>query len=113
MVPHFNIYIVPADQKAAFLQSWQRTSEAYSRADGFIETYLYRNAGFGDATFQFIGISYWSSAEAAERVRNAYPPGEERLAGVQGHPAIFEAVHATRHRDKKPIYLSVVRISFA
>jgi len=37
----------------------------------------------------------------------AYPPGEERLLGVQGHPAIFEAVHAARHRDKKPIYTTL------
>ena len=107
MATLINAFMVPVDQEAEFLKNWQRTTEVYACTDGFIETYLYRNASGGDGTFQFISITYWASAEAAERVRKAYPPGEERLLGVQGHPAFFEAVHAARHRDKKPIYTTL------
>lgn len=104
MVTLITVYVVPAAQEADFLSHWQQTAEVYARTDGFIEGYLHRNAGVGDGTFQFVGISYWTSAEACQRVRAAYAPGEERLAGVQGHPAIFEAVRAMRHRDKKSAY---------
>lgn len=104
MVTLITTYSVPADQESEFLSSWQRTADVYAATNGFIESYLHRNTGVGDATFQFISLAYWASAEACRRARKTYVPGEERLAGVQAHPAVFEAVKGARHRDRKPIH---------
>ena len=102
-----NVFIVPDGKQDEFLANWQKTA-AFFRASktGFIETHLHRNTGVGNATFQFVNIARWDSAEAWRSAHDAYRPTEYDIEGVLGHPAIFEDVvnmaRADEH-DGRPI----------
>ncbi|MGP3533653.1 antibiotic biosynthesis monooxygenase family protein [Microbacterium sp. RD1] len=87
-----NVFVVPADKEAEFLENWRRTSAVFQEGDGLIEAHLHRNTGVGDETFAFINIARWTSAEAWRRAHAEYPPTEYDIEGVVGHPAIFAPV---------------------
>ena len=87
-----NVFKVPEDQRDEFLQRWTKTTEVYARTEGFIETHLHRNAGVGNASFDFINIALWASAQAFIKAHKDYVPGEESIPGIEFHPAIYEEV---------------------
>lgn len=92
-----NVFIVPRESEAEFLRNWRETTEYFKRHPGFIETHLHRNTGVGNQSFRFINIATWASAEAWRSTHDEYSPGEYRVAGVQGHPAIFESIVDAYH----------------
>lgn len=94
-----NAFIVPDDQEEAFLKNWNETTDVFKRNAGFIEAHLHRNTGVGNGTFRFINIARWVSAEAWRSTHDTYMPGENRLPGVKGHPAIFEPIIDVMHED--------------
>ena len=96
-----NTFIVPEDQEAEFLKNWRETTEVFSHTPGFIETHMHRNTGVGDGTFKFINIARWESAEAWRSTHEDYPPGEDNLPGVKGHPAIYESIINIQHQGEK------------
>ena len=87
-----NVFIVPAEKEEEFRRSWDQTSAKFSETPGFIETHLHRNTGVGNGTFQYINIARWESAQAWHDTHADLPPSEYTIAGVKGHPAIFECV---------------------
>lgn len=89
-----NVFVVPVEQEAEFLENWKKTADFFSQqADsGFIETHLHKNTGVGNPSFTFINIARWDSAEHWKSSHDAYAPTEYRLPGVKGHPAIFESI---------------------
>jgi heme-degrading monooxygenase HmoA len=87
-----NVFMVPTEKEAEFLENWKKTTEAFKKRTGFIETHLHRNTGVGNQTFQFINVAKWESAEAWRANHDDYQPTEYFVEGVKGHPAIFEAI---------------------
>jgi quinol monooxygenase YgiN len=87
-----NVFIVPDAKEAEFLEHWRATTAVFSKRPGFLETHLHRNTGVGSDSFKFINIARWESAEAWRSNHDDYRPGEYSIAGVKGHPAIFECV---------------------
>ncbi|WP_149086578.1 antibiotic biosynthesis monooxygenase family protein [Pseudomonas prosekii] len=87
-----NVFNVPAEKEEEFLLHWKQTTDVFRRKKGFVETHLHRNTGVGNQTFQFVNIAKWESAEAWRSIHDEYQPSEYTLAGVKGHPAIFESV---------------------
>lgn len=87
-----NVFIVPVDREDEFLSHWRRTTEVFKQRDGFIETHLHRNIGVGNATFSFVNIARWTSAEAWRANHDQYQPTEYGVPGVKGHPAIFQSI---------------------
>ena len=87
-----NVFIVPEDREAEFLEHWQRSANRFSGTPGFIETHLHRNTGVGNQSFRFINIARWESAEAWRSTHADYRPTEYDIPGVKGHPAIFESI---------------------
>lgn len=87
-----NVFNVPDEKHQEFLEHWENTTRVFRQKKGFIETHLHRNTGVGNSTFQYINIAKWESAELWRSAHNDYKPTEYEVAGVKGHPAIFEAV---------------------
>lgn len=87
-----NVFIVPEDKEEEFLENWRKTAAHFQKTDGFIECHFHRNTGVGNGTFKFINIAKWESAEAWRSSHQDYPPTEYQIAGVKGHPAIFESI---------------------
>ena len=89
-----NVFMVPADKEAEFLENWNKTSKVFSEKpqSGFIETHLHKNTGVGNQTFAFINIARWESADHWKSSHDAYTPTEYSIPGVKGHPAIFESI---------------------
>ena len=97
-----NVFVVPEQLEAEFLKSWQRSADTFAGMPGFIETHLHRNTGIGNATFRFINIARWESAEAWRSSHAAHPPSEYAIEGVKGHPAIYESVVDMHHQAVVP-----------
>jgi heme-degrading monooxygenase HmoA len=95
-----NPFVVPADKEEEFLQAWEETTQVFSANPGFIETYLHKNVGVGDGTFQYINVATWESAEAWNSTHGDYKPREESIPGVEHHPGIFEEVIYVKGRHK-------------
>ena len=87
-----NVFIVPADKHDEFLTEWTKSATHFSKQEGFIETHLHKNSGVGNQTFQYINIARWASADAWHRLHDDYKPTEYTIAGVKGHPAIFDSI---------------------
>lgn len=88
-----NVFIVPEGKEEEFLTEWKKTAAHFAaNTDGFIETHLHRNTGVGNGTFSFINIARWNDAEAWRSSHAEYRPTEYDIAGVKGHPAIFEDI---------------------
>ncbi len=87
-----NVFVVPEDKEEEFFQNWRKTAAHFQQTPGFVECHFHRNIGVGNGTFKFINIAKWDSAEAWRVAHEAYPPTEYAVAGVKGHPAIFESV---------------------
>lgn len=92
-----NVFEVPTAQEDEFLRRWQETAAVFARTDGFLETHLHRNMGFGNQTFRFVNFALWASVEAFTQAHREYSPGEEKIAGVTFHPALFEEIIMTRN----------------
>jgi len=95
-----NPFVVPADKEEEFLKAWNETSQVVSAQPGFVETYLHRNVGGGDGTFQYVDVAIWESAEAWDATHGSHTPGEESIPGVEEHPGIFEEVVHVKGRHK-------------
>ena len=87
-----NVFMVEEGHEEEFLENWRKSADVFSQTPGFIETHLHRNTGVGNGTFKFINIARWKSAEAWRSTHAAYVPTEYSLAGVKGHPAIYESI---------------------
>ncbi len=87
-----NVFIVPEGKEEEFLTEWQKTAAHFSHTKGFLEAHLHRNTGKGNTTFSFINIAKWESPEAWYNSHEDYKPTEYNIAGVKGHPAIFEPI---------------------
>ncbi|UOZ06924.1 antibiotic biosynthesis monooxygenase [Amycolatopsis sp. WQ 127309] len=85
-----NVFIVPRERETEFLEQWRKTAAHFADGKGLLETHLHRNTGMGNESFSFVNIARWTSAEAWHSSHDAFPPGEYRIPGVKGHPAIFE-----------------------
>jgi heme-degrading monooxygenase HmoA len=96
-----NTFIVPAEQQEAFIQNWKQTTSHFKKTAGFIETHLHRNSGIGNATFSFINIAKWESAEAWKSTHDSYVPTEYSIPGVKGHPAIFDNIENVVNEEKR------------
>jgi heme-degrading monooxygenase HmoA len=95
-----NAFIVPDEQEAEFLRHWNETTSVFKKKPGFIEAHLHRNTGVGNATFKFINYAKWVSAEAWRSTHDAYSPGEYKVPGVKGHPAIYEVIVDVENENK-------------
>ena len=84
-----NVFIVPEDKEAEFVTEWKKTADVFSGTKGFLETHLHRNTGIGNATFRFINIATWKSAEAWRISHDVYRPTEYDIPGVKGHPSMW------------------------
>lgn len=87
-----NVFTVPEEREAEFVENWRRTAQHFQHVKGFLETHFHRNTGVGNGTFSFINIAKWESAEAWRSSHEAYKPTEYAIPGVKGHPAIFESI---------------------
>jgi len=87
-----NVFNVPAEKEAEFLENWKKTTEVFRKRTGFLETHLHKNTGVGNTTFQFINIAKWESAEAWKTNHDEYKPTEYSIPGVVGHPSIYEEI---------------------
>jgi quinol monooxygenase YgiN len=96
-----NVFIVPQEQEEEFLRRWRETSAHFQKTHGFIEAHLHRNSGVGNATFSFINIAKWESAEAWKSIHDDYVPGEYSIPGIKGHPAIYDNIINLVNEDKK------------
>lgn len=92
-----NVFKLPEHQRDEFLKRWMETTQVYARTEGFLETHLHENTGIGSPTFQFINIALWAPNEAFIQAHKDYVPGEESIAGISFHPAIFEEVVMTKN----------------
>lgn len=95
-----NPFVVPADKEEEFLEAWEKTTRIFSATPGFIETYLHKDVGVGDGTFQYINTCTWESADAWDSSQGSYTPKEESIPGVEHHPGIFEEVIYVKGRHK-------------
>ncbi len=93
-----NAFVVPPEREDEFLANWRKTTDVFSHKQGFVETHLHRNTGVGNATFLYINVAQWESAEAWDRIHAEYKPTEDDIPGVVGHPAIFESVVDVRYQ---------------
>ncbi len=92
-----NVFAVPRGAVDEFLKRWNETMQVYARSEGFIDTHLHRNTGVGNQTFNFINIAHWASNEAFVQAHRDYVPGEESIAGISFHPAVFEEIIMTKN----------------
>ncbi|PRY41691.1 antibiotic biosynthesis monooxygenase family protein [Umezawaea tangerina] len=86
-----NVFIVPAEREAEFLEHWERTSAIFRKGGALLEAHLHRNTDAGDSTFRYINIARWTSGEAWRKAHQEHLPTEYDIPGVKGHPSIFEA----------------------
>jgi heme-degrading monooxygenase HmoA len=97
-----NVFIVPEDREAEFIENWDRTVAVFAKKKGFIESHLHRNTGIGNRTFQFINIAKWESAGSWKRIHDDYQPTEYSLPGVKGHPSIYESLRNASYEGEEP-----------
>ena len=107
-----NVFLVPRDREGEFLTTWKETADFFqaSADSGFIETHLHKNTGVGNATFAFVNIARWETAQHWRNTHDAYSPKEYLIPGVVGHPAIFECVvdlYGAKHVGSRESILTV------
>ena len=93
----FNVFVVPPEEEAEFLENFRNNAQVFARAAGFIESHLHRNTGVGDPTFRFINVATWASIEDWKAAVKAarFDRSENSSSGasaIEAHPALFESV---------------------
>ena len=83
-----NLFSVPQEIEAEFLQSWHKTAEQMKQQPGFIDTKLHRNLE-ADGKYQFINVAHWESKEAFETARSNVEIMEKQLENVKAIPDLY------------------------
>lgn len=85
------------DDPLEFIAVWRKTAEALRREPGFLDVQLQVRIEPADATFYFVNLAYWESAEACQAALAKHPDivGEAwQQAPVEAHFAIYQQYEA-------------------
>ena len=97
----FNVFVVPLEEEAEFLENFRNNAQVFAQATGFIESHLHRNTGVGDPTFRFINVATWASIEDWKAAVKAARFDRSGVSAIEAHPALFESVLSINAQDAK------------
>lgn len=88
-----NLFTVPPGEEDAFAARFKTVCENLAGMPGFEGTELHRYAGVGDASYQFVNIAKWASADAwREALPKIMAQGGLLSGGVVPKAALYESV---------------------
>lgn len=90
-----NPFEVSADKGDEFLAGWREAADYLRRQEGFVSTRMHQSLDPA-ATFQFVNVAIWESAEHFQRAVKQ-PEFRELVQGMpfSNHPAIYRVIDET------------------
>jgi heme oxygenase (mycobilin-producing) len=87
-----NLFTVPAEEEAGFLERFKATAERLKDLPGFGGTNLHRNIGVGDQAYRFVNVAIWESAEAWQAALPQIMQGGGMGGGVIPKAALYDSI---------------------
>ena len=89
-----NVFEVPEDRDAEFLQGWTAARDFLQRQPGYISTQLHRSLDPA-ARFRFVNVAAWaSSADCQAAVTQPNFADLRRATPFASYPALYQVVEA-------------------
>ena len=82
-----NLFSVPQEIEAEFLESWHKTAEQMKQQPGFIATKLHRNLE-SNGKYQFVNVAHWKSTEAFKTAQSNVEIMEKQL-NIEAIPNLY------------------------
>lgn len=93
-----NPFAVKAEDEEKFMQLWNRVDDYMKKQDGFISTKLHKNienlSHLPPATFRFINVAVWKSAEAFQNAvrTNQFKECAQEIFPYSGGAGLYEVI---------------------